>query len=275
MSRVLQLIPVHLQRVALNCGGSVQHGCDMIENAFLANTSGCAPVEQRVIRSEDVPDWVPRAVKSMAMAIQVGVDIARRLLTDPRMQAVWPELKRARVITEEIPGPLPGPAFPPSLQIANLDSLERLKTWDIPDRDVPLQDQACAAFFAFVVIELSNKRIVLTRAQVEKLAQRYLDAANICRSLGEHEAAARVENQVRLSGPNILERSSVQRGDDEIRARVRALATATKRIFGKTLYGTVATVVAVALGIEPVTKKSIINWCKNLSDDGANKASHS
>jgi hypothetical protein len=259
---MLQEIPVYFQWVSLTSGSSVRHGCDMKENKSPVDASGSSVRPFAVMDTEDAPVWVPPAVRSMAKVMPVGADIAHRLLTDGRMKTVWRELKRTPVASEEIPSVLSGPAFPPRLQVANLNSFERLKTWDIPDQGISLQEQACAAFFAYAVIELSSQRAIGTQAQFDVLAKKWLDAANLCRSIGEKTAAERIEDQVRLRplrSPYILGRSSKGRGDDKTRTQVRALAAAAHRIFGSFLYGTVATIATVALQTK-ITKQSVINW---------------
>lgn len=240
----------------------------------------------RTFAEQDVPDWVPLAVKSMATVLPVGADIAQRLLTDPKMKAVWQELRRADVTTEKI---LSGPAFPPRLQVANLNSFERLKHWKKPDLDFSLQDQACAALFAYTVVEFSFSRSIGTRSNAKAQAAPLFSAAETCRWIANEPpypspeeksalevAAAYIENRagwqlgVLLNSPYIVgERSSRMRGDDKIRGQVRALAAATHRIFGSFLYGTVATVATVALQ-KAVTKQSVINWCSDQSDRGVN-----
>jgi hypothetical protein len=89
------------------------------------------------MRPEDVSDWVPPAVKSMAAVMPIGAAISQRLLTDPRMKRVWSYLQRLKVTAATID------ALPPSL---------RMETWEIClfpasktlDEGVLLQDRACA-----------------------------------------------------------------------------------------------------------------------------------
>ena len=141
-----------------------------------------------------------------------------------------------------------GRAFSPGLQVANLRPLERLESWDIPDRDVSLQEQACAALFAFTVIEFSLPRAIGTQKQIDALTKRFQDAAMINRSVRAYAAADLIEDQLPLGGsPYIVNKPSGKRGhDDEVRAGARALAAAMHRIFGSFKYRTVATVVMVA-----------------------------
>jgi hypothetical protein len=206
-----------------------------------------------------------------------------RLLTDQRMKNVWPALRRAKVTSEAISDVLPGLARPPGLQVANLESIERLKTWDIPDRDVSLQDQACAALFAFTVIEFDFPRPIGTQDAADALAAPLFSAAKTCRWIANEApspspkeksaletAAAYIENWAAWQLKHLLDNPYVigkrSSGDDKIRARVRALATATHRIFGSFLYGTVATVATVALQPETtLTPRTVRNWCADLA----------
>jgi hypothetical protein len=170
------------------------------------------------------------------------------------MKRVWSYLQRLKVTAATID------ALPPSL---------RMETWEI-----------CL----FPVLELAHCRAIATRAQADEFARPWLSAAELCWWVMRHESRPKIdpefaralsivgeylEDQGRLleqrDGLYIVERSSKKRGDDKIRARVRALATATHVIFGQFLYGTVATVATVALQIDPAVKgRSVRNWCRGL-----------
>lgn len=51
-----------------------------------------------MITPEQIPAWVPTAVKAIAAAIPIGAeDMKLRLLIDPRMKDVWQYLSRAPV----------------------------------------------------------------------------------------------------------------------------------------------------------------------------------
>jgi hypothetical protein len=218
---------------------------------------------------DDVPDWVPPAVGSLALVMPVGnADVQRRLLTDPRMKRVWQTLRGQKIC-------------PKALETLSWE--QRLGTWGLPEACISPSDRACAAFYASAVQALTFPHVV-TRAQAKNLARPWLSAAALCRKVLEHEPAPRInpelakaletvgpyfEREGRLreqkGSPWIAERSSKARGDDEARARVRALAPGTHAIFGSYLYGTLATVVTVALQIEPkITPKSVANWCADL-----------
>jgi hypothetical protein len=122
------------------------------------------------MRAEDIPDWIPSVIKEMALAIPVGETISRRLLTDLGMKGVWKYLQSREV-------------NPTAL--AALKSWQRLENWDIPiqgplrqdQKDVSLQDRACAAFFAYAVVEFSNHREIWTRQEAQRYAEPWFSAA--------------------------------------------------------------------------------------------------
>jgi hypothetical protein len=224
---------------------------------------------------DPIPSWVPPSVKLLAPAFPLG----QRLLTDSRMEAVWQVLQKADVS---------------EAGLDSVESFQQLRSWGISKYDLPLQDfpppdfslhdHACAALFAFAAWELNSKRNVITGTKIEGSIKQYTDATNLCRSTTHYDylhsanpnldAALSIvgwyfQDQARkieqMAGPHVIKRSSKTRGDDETRIHVRALATETCRLFGSFLYGTVATIATVGLGIEPAIKaKSVENWCSDL-----------
>jgi hypothetical protein len=228
----------------------------------------------------EAPDVVRRLAEVLP---PFGREIAERLLTDPRMRTVWPQLLKDHNSTVESVRDVPSlTGLEPRLRATNLELLERLSDWDIPDHGIPPAEQRCAAFFAFTVIELSLARTAAIQTQADNLAGPCLDAAALCRSALQDDPAmivhpklaealtavgAYFEEQGRLrrqeDSPYIMKRSSKNRGNDEVRAKTRALATATHRIFGSFLYHTVATVM-VALQVNGITEKDMRNWCADL-----------
>ncbi|MGC2351622.1 MAG: hypothetical protein WA238_12075 [Methylocella sp.] len=227
---------------------------------------------------DPIPNWVPPSVKLLATAFPLG-ELGERLLTDPRMKAVWKVLQNADVS---------------EAALASVESFQQLRSWGISKYDLPLQDfpppdfslndHACVALFAFAAWKLNIKPNVITRTKIEGSVKQYTDAANLClstmhydylRSVNpELDAALSIvgwffQDQARkieqMAGPHVIKRSSKNRGDDETRLHVRALAIETRRLFGSFLYGTVATVVTVGLEIEPaISAKSVENWCSCL-----------
>jgi hypothetical protein len=210
-----------------------------------------------------IPDWVPSAVKSIAAVTISAPEIRERLLTDPRMKTVWRTLRGQKV---------------GSLEIDGLQSWQQLKSWGISDKDVTLEDQACAAFFAAAAMELGSERAVWTRAN--KFVERWNSARDVCSWImhdpmfdadfhnaatlmvaGFERHASMLEDGGWLSGQAnpayFFERS---RDDDNARARARAVAGETHKIFGSYLCGTVAKVVSVALQTN-VRETDVRRWC--------------
>ena len=224
--------------------------------------------------NEDSPDWVPRAVAKVAPHLPGP---ASPLLCDHRMKAVWRELCRRK---------------PPEVA-SKLKEHERrlMKYLGLMSEDVPVHEQACAAFFISVAWTIWNPsgRAVWTKADTEKQATRWEDAAALLRwvatepmfperhvaaaeladfcqkhadSLRERGCLANLDQQIE---PFVLGRSSGLRGDDEVRGYTRAIAADACRIFGSYSYRIVATVATVALEPEKeVSPKSVENWCSDL-----------
>ncbi len=218
---------------------------------------------------KDARDWVPQSVLSIASALPLEGDVARRLLTDQRMKEVWRILRRAKVSQQTI-NALPG--------------WRRLAE----TQGVPLEDQACAAFFAYAVMELSNRREIGTRSQFDAFARPWFAAAELCRWVTENEPRVRIDPEFAQSiarvgvyfedegrsreqkgSPYVLERSSGQRNDDGVRGRVRALATEMHKMFGHFFYRTVATVAMIAMQVDDIDEHKVRNWCSDLRPSAA------
>jgi hypothetical protein len=214
-----------------------------------------------------VAEWVPSSVNSMAHVLPIRGAEAHRLLTDPRMKSVWRTLKRQSVSEDGL---------------AKLQNWQRIESYEIGDA-YSVMDRACAAFFATAVLELSSTRNIQTRKEAIKSSAPWRAAADLCWQVMRFEPRAGLdrdfapalalvgeffESEATLrdqkEGFYIVERSSKLRGEDRVRALARVIAAESHTIFGSFLYGTVATVVSVALK-KNVTPKSIENWCKGLS----------
>lgn len=244
------------------------------------NTEQAVGEQAIVDASAPSRDWVPDAVRSMAEALPFGHSMAERLLTDPRMRGVWRVLKRHPPIIEREKSLLRSSRqWRPRL--ANLNGYERLSSWDVEDWRFSFADQACAALFAFVVAEFNFRREVISQFEVDGMAKPWGDAAQMCRRALESDHYARTNKKIksaltvaakyfhdewslrsRSNDPYVLQRSSgLKRGHhDETRAGARAIATATRRIFGKSLYGTVATITMVALQVDGIKYRDVRNW---------------
>jgi hypothetical protein len=212
------------------------------------------------------PDWVPPLVVSVAGKMRgFSPEIVDRLLTDPKMETVWREI-------DQPVKPLP----------ANLEGNLRVNHWLGHDVEASPKDEAAAAFFACVVIEtrLENK---LARKDISAFATRLAAAADTARlvrlnpflhpvdtdvdALAKAEAIlAQLAAEVRRTSPKghplILEKRTE---NDTERAIVRSIATMTKAIFGKHLYGTVGAAVSIALNLESkIAPEDVRDWCEGL-----------
>jgi hypothetical protein len=206
----------------------------------------------------------PPAVQAMARVLSCNWSVPPGLLSDARMKSVWRELRRAKARRD---------------RLDQLPSWQRLQTWEI-NLDVSVEDEAHAAFIAFVIVEFGSSRTVCTRAEAEELSTRYI--VPLCAAARE---AAASENEILLDRAKFYEwqRDHLLRspycigdrrcrrrlcnwefGDNLARGRVRALAAWTRRVWGQPLYGTIAKVASVALETK-IARKSVINWCHDLS----------
>ena len=207
------------------------------------------------------------SMEALTQMLPVGGNIAKQLLTDPKMKSVWSELLSEDVTADAIPRRL------------------RMSNWGLSERGVSLQEQACVALFAYVAIEFSLPRPAGTLRDADALAAPYLSAARICREL-IHEAphpspeekwalelaAAYIDewtswqlNQLKASPYTIGQRSNERKGrpfrsfSNITRGRVRDLKEMAEAIFPALRPGIIATIASVALG-EEISSKSVNNW---------------
>jgi hypothetical protein len=219
------------------------------------------------MNAEEIPTWVPSAVKKLAVMFQFEEELVRRLVTDPTMKNVWQYLRRAQPVSSEI---------------ADIDSEFILKTWGVSDMGVSVQEQACALFFWRVVIEMCVPRTATTGHDIANLVAPLHSATEQCRSgmrgLGlsaDGELAKALslsaeyfDFKARVAGedvnsPYTLKRRSGKPEDDTVRGRVRALAWTTHALYGLFQYGILASVATVALQTN-ITRKDVRNWCSDL-----------
>jgi hypothetical protein len=115
----------------------------------------------------------------------------------------------------------------------------------------------------------------------DELAKRWFDAAELCEwALDEPRVridkllstALAVAGEYLKDGgrmreqrgsPYVLPRSSGARGDNEVRGRTRWLALQMHKLFGAFFYGTVATIVTVALRAK-IDEEKVRDWCHDL-----------
>ncbi len=105
-----------------------------------------------MITAEEIPAWVPPAVKSMALVNNFGGDVRTRLLIDDRMESVWTELKQACLAADKKDENATATA------INSFERSHHLSTWDISDENVSVHDQACAILFSYAALELTISR---------------------------------------------------------------------------------------------------------------------
>ena len=54
-----------------------------------------------MMNAEEIPDWVPASVKTLAVRVSLDDELVRRLVTDPKMKSVWQYLRRAQPMDSE------------------------------------------------------------------------------------------------------------------------------------------------------------------------------
>lgn len=207
----------------------------------------------------------PSLVKEIARRLPASL-IVDRLLTDPRMNGIWPTLLR---------------------QHANERLVDNLLLWvegatplGLTRDDIAAYSPAergAAAFFVRTVDALTTSPTLRTRIDYEAQAKRFADAVDLCAQERGHSGGAlrdaldivaqHFAYSARIMesacGPEVLERSSANRGDDALRIQARLVAAASLSIYGKRNFTALATVASVATGLA-MTKKSIENWTRDL-----------
>ena len=229
-----------------------------------------------MIDPEEIPRWVPAAVRAVAPVVELGAeDVRRRLLTDQRMNEVWDYLLRRAPVD-----------FRP-VTAAALDTVpsSRMTNWGVDDYEFSFQEQGCAALYICVLRAIAVPVPARTFKEVQAMIVPWREAANQCRlaissdvTLGLKPEVSKalaisasyfddlahfVEGVNTKDNPHVLLGRKGSSEDDNIRGVVRSLALETKIIFGSFLLGTLASVASVALQID-VTKKDVQNWCQGL-----------
>ncbi len=220
-----------------------------------------------MMNAEEIPNWVPAAVKKLAVQFRFSEELVRRLVTDPKMKSVWHYLlHRAQPVGSEFAG------FGAALEF-----------WGLSEIGVSVQEQACALFFQNVVIEMCAPMAATTRQDIENLVAPWRSAAEQCRSaigcLSSNSANSELVKALSLSAkhfearadvaeedansPYTLKRRSGKPEDNTVRGRVRALALISRGLYGSFQYRILASMATVALQTN-VTEKSVRNWCSDL-----------
>jgi hypothetical protein len=244
---------------------------------------------------EEIPNWVPPLVKKIALADYLqrrpsDQAIIRRLATSPEMRIVWKTLQAQAMpnCTELYFGPAPrlDPEIMERIALiqtrADFDSLmaDLFEAQDAACNYPSPKEAAAASFFCYAVQALAISPIVSLRADHERAAANWHTAAERCRWALRREGRVQVDIKFRealsivgeyfeqkgkerelINNPFVVGK---KRASDNIRVRVRALATRTQRLFGTFLYGTLATVATVGLGPPEIEEQSVRNWCSDL-----------
>ena len=228
-----------------------------------------------MLDATDVPEWVPAPVGSMASVFPIGGLNRARLLTDPKMKTVWQYLARSDVRADED-------------YIYRLRDYRRLASYDVDELKYSTKDIAMAALFAFSANVLSKNlpfimdtgESTLNRSELSGTITKYHEAADLCRSMIAFD-------NVRLRDPDFAESLSAvatyladyatatlapqmedaafieQAGKtDEARVRAQIIGQETRRLFGTSLNGIVATIVNVGLSLteHPISRADVQYW---------------
>jgi len=201
----------------------------------------------------DFPSWLPGPAAEAARELLTFLPppdsgVVRRLATDPRMETVWVTLKSRRRTGHE----------------PTIYQYSAAPDWLPAELRGPLQKAAMRKLFISAAASISGVPPAITQTHVHELRQPYLDLAEQLRtdikrlralSVGKKaelevldglatECRLRADVIERHEGQVVTERDG---GDMKRRAYLTALAGDAKKLFGNTLYGTVAKIATVAL----------------------------
>jgi hypothetical protein len=218
------------------------------------------------MNAEEIPNWVPASVKTLAVrGSWFDDELVRRLVTDPKMKSVWQYLRRAQPMDSE-----------------TADSKMIQELLRVSETPISVPEQTCAVFFLYVVNELCPPKAVRIRQDIENLVTPWRSAAEQCRSaISRLSSSANTEllkalsqtaeyfesevtfAEVHANSPYTLKRRSGTQEDNSVRGRVRALAAITYPLYGSFQYGVLASVATVALQ-KNVIPGNVRNWCSDL-----------
>ncbi len=218
---------------------------------------------------EDIPAWVPEAVRRMAAVLGTGHEMVARFLSDPAMEAVWSYLRTRPV----------RPDFRIRLRYqVDLDDYESSNLQVTPETD-----QALANILYSVIVAANNTRTVAYATTINKVvrelsgtikrveALRYFAPApalpigqDVLKSIDFIAAYCR-DRIIFLDvkdNPSVLKARGRPPAGDPTRACVREIGTATYALYGECFYGQLATIANIMFRPnEAVTDKSAENWC--------------
>jgi hypothetical protein len=217
------------------------------------------------------PDWVPAAVAAEACRILAkarsddGKELIRRLLTDQRMKRVWRELAN--------------PKRCPASSAARYHWPDGMAPKNLSNQEV-----AVALFFFHShanAVNILPVKITKWRSG-HKLRLRYvkeLRQARDCLWLNWFEDPGAEKHDAAISAAaKFYESSEMQlftnppvylvdrfQGDPKLRTYALKMTADARRLFGRSLYGTIATVTNVALvkkNQAEVLRFNVENWCE-------------
>jgi len=218
------------------------------------------------------PDCAPPAVnKIAAIYLMDASPIGQRLLTDPRMKAVWNRLIKSNVAPDALD---------------HCEIHERLNEYHDHVKVPSLSEKACAALFVHTVQEFTQPRAVWTKTKASDFITEWRSAEKICHIIvsewpmfgAEFAAAARAmiagfeqwEPELKkggwLSGQHNPAYFSKNQNDDNLtRGRTLAVARKMRDLFGTYRRGTVATIANVGMELSPeIDEERVKGWLQSM-----------
>ena len=225
---------------------------------------------------EDIPAWVPEAVRRMAAVYGTGHEMVTRFLSDPAMEAVWSYLRTRPV----------QPDFRSRLRHqVNLDDYEvNLDDYASSNLQTKTEtDQAFANLFYSVLVAANNTRTPVYATTINKVVRELSGTIKRVQALRHFAPAPAlpIGQDVLTSidviaaycrdriifldvkdNPSVLKARGRPPAGDPTRACVREIGTATYALYGECFYGQLATIANIMFRPkEAVTDKSAENWC--------------
>lgn len=230
-----------------------------------------------------IPTWVPFGAKAMQEVAGLNNEVATRLLIDLRMEQAWKDLKDLPEPTDlqdrllRIPGGLSPDAY--GIEIGSLTAFDR---------------QSAALFYRVMIEVYQPQRTYWTKGEADKLAQPFLDAANLCREAPHtdptigmrhdlldalHLVGKYLEDQGQMrqmrENPRVIGRR-LPEVSDEKRGHARMIAMIIRDLFsppaGDFPHSAVGRFMAVSLDLDDdvlVLKDSVRSWIKDLPPEKA------
>lgn len=225
-----------------------------------------------------IPPWVPRGVTRFCEFAELNNDVARRLLTDPRMEQAWKDLRSIK--------------RPDDHEHRMATTRSELFITHYPQVIDGFSDFDFNSAYLFhqVMIETYQiQRTYWTEAEAKKLSQPFLDAAKLCANAHSFDFTLQYKVELQKSlemvkdyfqdqarmlqmrdNPRVIGRR-LPGVSDEKRGHARMIATMIRAIFnppaGDFPHSAVGRLMAVSLDAEDDVlelKDSVRSWCKDL-----------